>query len=313
MRRSCKLVLASLVALLTVVVLVPSASAGTYKVEDCTRINTSYRTNLGWSEFIKTPGTNFAYENECTGTPPSSALYGRQVFAYYDNYPHGSNAKVRYSAPIGSGFSVIQAFSDGGNLSDDGLKAALIFHDNGDDPVVVPGAPFRGQYFTYTIPGSGHRTNFEERVKCTKTSGTCNADHIYTRLTDIVFTVNDYTPPIAYSGGTLFSGGVVSGTKSLDLFAIDGQTGIRAMFLVVNGHGFGAKYTGAIGTSCAPTYAPYDAYRVMRPCTNGGQYVDTVDTRQAPFVNGPNTVFVCAVDGSGGGTCLPTATVNVSN
>ena len=103
-------------------------------------------------------------------------------------------------------------------------------------------------------------------------------------------TIEDYTAPVAtHLGGSLFSGGSVSGNRTVEPVAFDGNSGVRLVYGYVNGT---IAYINA--SSCNSFLGDVNK---LRPCPNPYSPGSVnLNTAQAPFHEGSNTINVCALD-----------------
>ncbi|MBN8866059.1 MAG: hypothetical protein J0H98_00760 [Solirubrobacterales bacterium] len=302
--------LSGLAALLLMAVLYVTpnpAQAGSYEVRDCMPFTTGA---LG--AFSSTPANGFEFENACGGNVD---YYGYDIYLKPNPaYNQGDIGRVKFHAPSGIGITGIDAWVYTNLINDTQWSPKVVMHDAGANGVAVS-LPYSGLgQISYDLPSGQARQDVEANLKCTTT--TCVGRPTNTGFMDIgsvSLTVRDSTKPVAVSNqGTLYAGGVVSGSRTVEVLGTDGESGTWRIILMVNGQlvGYQDNVGSAPGVSCDPSTGSTTSFR---PCYFGITHTWTVNTASAPFKNGANSVFACATDYSGESKCTDATTVYVSN
>jgi hypothetical protein len=120
-------------------------------------------------------------------------------------------------------------------------------------------------------------------------SGECGPGrdaHIHVRR--LALRLVDATSPRVAPGGSLFAAGSRRGGESITASASDTGSGVHRVFVEVNGDPVAARI---MGCALAGTVATR-----LSPCPTEGEPEFTASTAQAPFLQGPNEVRVCATD-----------------
>ncbi len=295
-----------------------SAHAGIYTVRDCKPLSSYVRTNLdAGQEYIANPGgLQWSLpQDRCPGAGVSIPNYlapGRSIWATNGPFVQDDVAKIRYTAPLGSGYTSLGFAPQSTFSSGTEAHSRVIMHDQGVNPIIVQSGAISQQYINYSIPGNGMRQQWEMNVKCM--NATCSPGGWFI-LNDIVMGINDYTNPNVGRSGSLFAVGPKSGIRTVDAWATDGQSGVWFLQLFVNGQ----SHSVAAATS-SPTWDPDNNCNPwspkedsVKPCPNMFLQSWNVDTRVAPFQQGVNEVKVCAFDYTGNQVCSPTEHALVLN
>jgi hypothetical protein len=101
--------------------------------------------------------------------------------------------------------------------------------------------------------------------------------------------VDSERPTLALSG-SFFDNQIAHGTPNLKIDAADRGSGVEGVTVDVNGIRVGTPATACPGMSASRSYATQ-----FRPCTDFHQAV-ALDTTQSPWLDGSNTLRVCASD-----------------
>jgi hypothetical protein len=116
--------------------------------------------------------------------------------------------------------------------------------------------------------------------------------------------LTDVAAPTLEDGGSLFSGAELRGPQAVQVSASDQGAGLASIQVVVNGK---IASGDDLGPACNPL--PGALTSRMAPCPPSLTKTYTLDTAQAPFHEGLNTVSVCAYDyaqtGTPNGVCHP--------
>lgn len=139
--------------------------------------------------------------------------------------------------------------------------------------------------------GAGGWTSFHSFIGCSISS--CSSGG-WVYVSNLQFTMSDSASPVVTSlGGSLLAGGVRRGSESLSVRANDAGAGLRSLAVTVNGATIESRTLG-----CALISGGISNY--MRPCGNANEAF-SVNTEGAPWVEGQNTLEVCASDFAAGG------------
>lgn len=133
------------------------------------------------------------------------------------------------------------------------------------------------------------------RLECTQPNegnrcvGQAGGAHMFVKHLHIQ--VTDVTPPTIGIAGSLLSGAELRGPQSLEVAAADQGAGLQGVQILVNGTPAGGE---DLSAACNPLPGGFTAR--MAPCPPSFSKTYTLDTAKAPFVEGANTVLVCAHD-----------------
>jgi hypothetical protein len=291
-------------------VLMPSVStAGTYQFRDC---EYTYQ----WSGDLlvhESPASGFETNNPeatCKRLPGFPDVW-MGLRGNSQTLNSGNAASFRWVTPPGSGFAGVAGI-DYRLGSRNGIQATVqLNNSNGSNPVVIDtpssmAGTRTGYGVASMLPAGQTRTVLRGLLRCNQSS--CNGSaSAFVNLGNIYAVINDFTNPVAVMGpGSLISSGPVSGTRSLEIAAIDGQSGVRLLYTLIN------SSVGSLDLqTCAATYTR------IRPCPSSVQKTVSFNTAQAPFVEGANSLRVCAADYADSGSanihCTDPWTVTVDN
>lgn len=109
--------------------------------------------------------------------------------------------------------------------------------------------------------------------------------------------LSDVSQPSLKDGGSLFSGTELRGPQTVDVAAADQGAGLQSIQVTVNGKGAAGD---DLSAACNPL--PGALTSRMVPCPPSVTKTYTLDTAQAPFKEGLNSVSVCAYDYAQTGT-----------
>ncbi len=101
------------------------------------------------------------------------------------------------------------------------------------------------------------------------------------------FTVSDPVSPQLSIGGELLSGGTRRGTETLTVNTFDQAGGLDSVSVSINGH------TVASSDWCSP---PGGVATTLTPCPSTRAWSLPISTENSPWVNGLNSLIVCARD-----------------
>ncbi|MBN8867702.1 MAG: hypothetical protein J0H98_09110 [Solirubrobacterales bacterium] len=311
-----KLLCFTLMVLGFMVTAAPPSQAGTYYVRDCfydfdqmTYLNS----NISWS--TENPSNSTMQIYPCGGY----ALYldDHKIWIPSGTYAHNSVAKVVWEAPEGAGISGVTGWAVTFDQAT-GFESKMLLYDDSTNGVNVPRGS--GGYVDYSL-ASGSRRYFAMQTKCTLSPCNNSFNNATVHLAEVVLKIDDYTPPATSAEGTLLAGGTVSGTRTLKATNIDLGIGMKRSIIVVNGQIVEDHNLSCSSPTATPPRipgnvpgSPATTYTEMRPCHSYWDiYTRTLDTRNAPFVEGSNSVVSCGMDGTGGWGCVGPFTVNVDN
>jgi hypothetical protein len=138
-------------------------------------------------------------------------------------------------------------------------------------------------------------------------SSPCSSTSAYGYISSFYADVQDLSRPWVSASGDLLHGGVVSGVQTITATATDLGGGARSISVYVNG------IRSALTDFCAPDYN--GGYTRVKPCPgSSGPRALQLDTEHgAGWVNGANSVRVCAYDAAGNESPCIRKTVQVDN
>jgi hypothetical protein len=112
----------------------------------------------------------------------------------------------------------------------------------------------------------------------------------YSGIKQFHIEVADSVSPSLQIGGPALEHSVISGQPRLDIAASDVGSGVRSVWVDVNG-----QRVATPTTDCSGILGGADWASTLRPCGNFSQGIG-LDTTQAPFRDGQNTLRVCTAD-----------------
>src|SRR5204863_1878927 len=116
------------------------------------------------------------------------------------------------------------------------------------------------------------------RLRCAR--GTCAGDRARVSMRRVVVRLSDSAPPALDLAGSLFADGSRRGTQLVSPTASDVGGGVAGVVADVNG-----TLAGGRATDCATA----NGYGLrLEPCPAQAKPAFGLDTRLAPFVQGPN-------------------------
>lgn len=163
--------------------------------------------------------------------------------------------------------------------------------------------------FSVQNDNQGHETGIPSvngrylvvRLECTQPteSNRCvgPATGAIASMKQVRIALTDVSAPTLEDGGSLFSGAELRGPQTVQVAAADQGAGLASIQVVVNGK---AATGDDLGPACNPL--PGALTSRMAPCPPSLVKTYTLDTAQAPFREGVNTVVVCAYDYAQTGT-----------
>jgi hypothetical protein len=259
----------ALFTLLLAAVVAPHAQAGTYRAVQCSA-------GAGHGD------TNFT-SNSAGYAPRTGCAEGRGLSVL----PSGRHAKGggwgawTITAPAGTSLVGAQATVSG--MSRDGHTPQIVVGSGHSARPIGRATGHAHRVWWAGADGGALRAELEcERAKCPYD------DHARITVRRIALKLSDTIAPAVTLAGSLFDPGSRRGPQVLDPTATDAGSGVAELVVEVNGQPIGGH-----NLSCA--LASGTALRV-RPCPAKAAPSISTDTTTAPFVQGPNTVRVCAVD-----------------
>ncbi|HEY7934844.1 MAG TPA: hypothetical protein VID48_13570 [Solirubrobacteraceae bacterium] len=286
----------TLVALLCGVVgmtLVPSASAGTYVIDNCPSAGNGDAGS--WTVF----GSPQNVKGTCSGG------VGDYIGPRGGSMSPGATAGVQIGVPAGSGITITEAkiwWQVSHQVS--GADTFAIAADN-DGAVGESLTPLTSpQPNTFVLPSTtteltlaNYCSNDDAGAGCTFGSGENNILELYgARLT-----LDDRTLPSGtVTGGGLASAGTVSGTASVSYQAADTSSGVRLVQLRVDGEPVAEK-----------DYMASCSYTNFQACPPGVS--DTVSWNTATAANGQHRVELVVEDAAQNTSVIYSGEVNVQN
>jgi len=280
-------------ALLALVVLMPAlARAGNYVVAECSPGLNSDAPDAGYSYSSShyqpavdcTPGGPGLSVRHTLGSGETGTVqgaFGAWVFqAPAGTYIVGGSVFYRLATESGQhGFLAVSPDSGEGT-------AFAVTNDNQGHETGIPPGPSRYLVIRLecTQPNEGNR--------CVGPASGASASAKQIRIA-----LADVSQPTLIEGGSLFSGAELRGPQTVDVGATDQGGGIQSIQISVNGQ---AAAGDDFSAGCNPL--PGALTSRMVPCPLSAEKTYTLDTAEAPFKEGANTVSVCAYDYAQTGT-----------
>jgi hypothetical protein len=289
--RGLGIVLAIAVAIL--VLPVSSASAGSYVVAECSPGLNPATTDAGY-----TYSTNhYQPRADCSqGAPGLSVVH--QLGPGETGSVQGAFGAWVFTAPPGTYIGSGSVFS---RLATESGQHGYL--------AVSPDAG-AGTAFAVQNDNQGHETGIPVgnwrylvlRLECSQPNeGTrCAgpASGALASVKQVRIAVTDVSQPTLKDGGSMFSGIELRGPQTVEVAAADQKgAGLQSIQIIVNGKGAAGD---DLSGSCNPL--PGALTSRMAPCPSSVAKSYTLNTDQAPFKEGLNTISVCAYDYAQTGT-----------
>lgn len=271
---------------------VPAARAGNYVVAQCSPGVEAGAPDAGFA------ASTFHYKPQADCAPGAAGLQIRH------GLNPGETGTVRgafgawvWQAPAGTYITGGSTFSR--LATQDGHHGFLaVSPDSG------PGVSYENQNddqgHTAGIP-AGNWRYLVARLQCTQPNdgnrcvGAAAGAHTYIKHVRLQLT--DVVGPTLSLSGSLLSGAVLRGPQSLGVSASDQGAGLRLVQITVNGQSAGGD--DLVG-ACNPR--PGNLTSRMVPCPTSFAKDYTLETAEAPFQEGPNSITVCVYDYAQTGT-----------
>ena len=287
--RRARLGLALIVSPIALLLTWPDAAhAGRYVVVQCDKANRAFADAV----FERRNGGDYGFLHRCEEDEDASSLQIRTL----TGAPQDHYGRIGWSAPAES--RIVGVAVEARLRSDSGHEARLSFTDGDGMEVarIATGGTGPGGFERYErqLSGAG-REGFTASLTCAGRSGCPASEQAKTWIRSVRLTMNDPRPPIVGASGTLLATGWHRGTRTLGVSAADRGSGVRRIETHV-----GTRPVSLTRTfPCAVVAGSALASRT-RPCAGSERMGATLDTREAPFVDGPNLLTACARDyGSG--------------
>ena len=164
----------------------------------------------------------------------------------------------------------------------------------GHEPQLLAGpmdqlAPFgRATGASHRVSWTGSGAALRASLACTRSARCGPGRDAYIRVRRLKLRLLDAVSPRISPGGSLFAPGTKRGSEGIATAASDAGSGVHRVFVEVNDDPVAAR-----GMDCA--LAGTVATR-LSPCPTRAEPEFTASTAQAPFLQGPNEVRVCATD-----------------
>ncbi len=282
------LVVALLVAAAVALTLARPAEAGTYTVTQCSSV---------------TPFSEASWERSSDhygGRPLCGSDAGLQAFHDADTTDLWHYGGWVWRAPAGTVFTDVQANASLAHQA--GHHGELVATRPSGEPV-----GFGSEHADFRVHSiSGEFTQFTSWLRCVapgagQPCGRAGNDAAHAYVRGVYLRTEDRTAPrLTVTGGSLFDGEVIRGTRGLTFAAADAGSGIRTVYLEGNGAPLAADVR-----NCALAAGFATA---LTPCPLTTTESAAVPTASSAFVTGPqNTVRACvadlALDGAANTTC----------
>ena len=250
------------------------AAAGTYRAAQCHPGLGAGHADLAFQR----SGQHYRPESSCREL-------GRGVGITHQarSTPAGRWGAWSLRAPIGTAIRQVRAMVSG--RAKGGHVPELLI--GGDDGAPRPFGSAAGAYHPLLWTGAG-ATRFQARLRCSTERGCGPGRDAHLHARRITVKLDDRQAPELGASGGLVSGRTVRGTQTLIALARDFGGGVRRAFAEVNGEPVAARTM-----RCA--LAGKVATR-LSPCPASHRAELAIDTRGAPFRQGPNDVRLCATD-----------------
>ena len=170
-------------------------------------------------------------------------------------------------------------------------QSGLIATRTSGEPV-----PFGAEHNDFRVHSiSGEFTQFHSRLRCVAPApgqpcGRAGSDSAHAYVRGVYLRTEDRAAPqLTVTGGSLFDGEVVRGTRGLTFAAADAGSGIRTVYVEANG---ALLVTDVRNCAVAAGFAT-----ALSPCPPATTESAAVPTASSAFVTGPgNTVTACVED-----------------
>jgi hypothetical protein len=216
-----------------------------------------------------------------------------------------ATANWHFKAPEGAGFSAISVLATL-REHDNQIARLIVDNENGADYAAFGTGCSTCAQQTYSwSKGTGpDRTKLRGSLTCQQNGGCANpsSGRAFLQMEALRFTLEDSEIPNVSLAGSLLDGAPKSGNQNLTLEADDHGGGVHTTEVKVNGTLVTSKTE-----SCALLNSTTATQ--LSPCPLSVSEPHTYNTAQAPFVQGQNTITVCAEDfdkaGSPNSNCSP--------
>lgn len=302
-RRTCLLTLALIALAVAVLALAPApAEAGRYTVAQCDRSNRAFSDAL----FERQYAGDYAFAFRCEEDEDQNALQIHPI----TGSPEHRFGRISWAAPTGS--RIVGVGVEARMRNDAGHQARLSFLDGFGNEVgrLATGSDAPGSFQSFGRQFTdGGRERFAASLNCVQRDGCRHSSQARNWIRSVRLTIDDRTPPSVSGAGSLLEPGWHRSTRELYAGVYDGGAGVRAVTVKVNGSVIPPSQT----FGCATLDGGVLVSRT-RPCTAARIVGNRVETAAAPFVNGSNSVSICAVDfGAGAMPACTSATARVDN
>jgi hypothetical protein len=260
------------------------ARAGRYAVAQCDRSNRAYPD----ATFERVNGGDYAFAFRCEEDEDESSLQIHPL----SGSPVNRFGRVSWAAPPGA--RIVGVGVEARMRNDAGHQARLSFLDAAGNEVgrIATGSDSPGGFAAYTRQlTDGGRERFAASLSCVRDDGCRASDQARNWIRSVRLTIDDRVPPSVYEAGSLTQPGWHRGTGDLYAGAVDLGAGVQAVDVRVNG----TSVPPSQAFGCA-TIAGTGLVSRTQPCAPSRLLGAPLDTSKAPFVNGSNSIAVCAVD-----------------
>jgi hypothetical protein len=261
------------------------AQAGTYVVAQCSPGVFTEAPDAGYA----TTSSHFNGVRDCSSQAP-----GVEV-GYFLSRGENGTAKGRYAqwawqAPPGTYITGGSAYSR--IAADQGIHGYLaVTPDSG--PSEATENQNDDRLHLSAIP-AGQWRYYVARLECTvpnAPSGCIGQAAAHTYVKQLRIQLTDVSPPAFTLGGSMFSGAEVRGPQTISVQASDQGAGLQSVRVTVDGTAVaGSDLSGQCNQVAGGLTSR------MAPCPPSFASTYTLDTSQAPFALGANTVEVCVAD-----------------
>ena len=267
--------------------LAPQAQAGTYPFNPCVAGSSNdggieAEATSGLTEFDPLNPTapyDFRIVNNCNNGSELK-LEGTT------SWSNGEAAAMKYETFAGMGFVGGSFQANEYIFETTGAKVRYWLTNKDGSGAYLLKQPTTGgstQVLTSEWPSTPPRQVVKAQIKCESVSCSTGTRAAWGLIQT---TISDYTAPeYAGASGSMFNPGAVSGTRNVKVDGIDGQSGVRSLFVLVN-----YQWAGIHTVGCTTNT------RVMSPCPQLASHTFSINTASAAFQPGVNTLDMCVAD-----------------
>jgi hypothetical protein len=274
-----------------------SASGATYKVVQCDPLNRGQQAVLE---------ANLAYDARsfCANTAQEHAIQVNNT----NSAGFGRFGRASWSV-ASSALGIVGLSVQGKLRRDHGHRSRLYMGDeNLNETIrVATGGTGPTDFDGYAWSGS-RQESFVASLSCQEADGCPQSNLAKTWIREIQLTVADYSDPVfSQVSGTLLADAWLRGARDLFAGAADSGSGLQEIAATVNGVNIKVE-----AGDCSGTIPGSPLAKRLATCTTDAALAGQPNTATSPFVDGENTLLICARDFAGNQRC-ESETVRVDN